>query len=299
MAQTDSSKGRWYIKKGEKVLGPFPNQLLSRYLILGRIELQTQVSQDQVHWSAIEAYSALVPDVVLNASTPAGAKVLMIARVREDERSAREKESQQPKEKEERRENEDQVIKLHRQLRDDVLKRYRSPSAKNPKLIAIITALFIVITALIITLKPDNQATQVDCNAAAVSGVNWSFCHKQGQNFAAMDLSSGIFNSSKLQAADFIRSRLSRSDFSYADLSQASMQQADLRQAKLIGANLQYANLRNADLSQADLSYAELQGAQLQGAKLNGAKFSNAIWVNGEQCLPGSIGACLLPSKKY
>jgi len=32
-----SKKGRWYIKQGESVQGPFPNKLIGTYLILGRI----------------------------------------------------------------------------------------------------------------------------------------------------------------------------------------------------------------------------------------------------------------------
>ncbi len=293
MAQSDIHKGRWYIKKQDKVLGPFPNQLIGRYLILGRIDLQTEVSQDQLNWTPVEQFPALVPDVVRNAGTPAGDKALMLARVREDERSARQSADTEP---EERRDNEDQIIKLHRQLRDDVLKSYRHKPSASPRLIIGIVSGFVVLMLLALWLNPADKTTEVDCNQPAAAGVNWSFCHKQGQNLAAMNLSGAIFNSSKLQGADLSRSQLSGADLSYADLSLALLVQSDLQSAKLLGANLQQANLQGARLVNADLSYANLLGARLDGADLQGANLSNAIWVNGQTCLKGSIGACLLPA---
>ncbi len=289
MAQADSHKGRWYIKKDGKVLGPFPNRLVSSYLILGRIDLQTEVSQDQTHWTAIKQYSALVPEVVLNAGTPAGDKALMLARVREDERSARQQDKNI-----ERRVDEDQIIKLHRQLRDDVLKSYHHKPLASAKWIIIVLLLFVLLMLAVLWLNPNNQKSSADCNQAAAAGVNWSFCRKQGQSLAAMDLSSANFNSTQFQAADFSRSKLKNADLSYADLSQAMLTQANLQGAKLRGANLRQANLQGATLVGADLAYAELLGAKLEDANLKGADLSNAIWLNGQVCLNGSIGACLL-----
>ena len=292
MAQADSHKGRWYIKKDGKVLGPFPNQVVSSYLILGRIDLQTEVSQDQTHWTAIQQYSALVPEVVLNAGTPAGDKALMLARVREDERSAR-----QQDESIERRVDEDQIIKLHRQLRDDVLKSYHHKPLASAKWIIAALLLIVLLMLVVLWLNPNDKKASADCNQAAAAGVNWSFCRKQGQSLAAMDLSSANFNSTQLQAADFSRSNLQNADLSYADLSQAMLTQANLQGAKLLGANLQQATLQGAKLTAADLSYAELIGARLEGADLKGANLSNAIWINGQTCLSGSVGACLLPAQ--
>ena len=292
MAQADLHKGRWYIKKDDKVQGPFPNQLISSYLVLGRITLQTTVSQDQVHWIPLKQFPALVPEVVLNAGTAAGNKALMLARVREDERSAK-----QEDEENERRADEDQIIKLHRQLRDDVLKSYRHKPLASAKWIVAVLLLIVGLLLLVLWLNPSDKKVSADCNQLPKAGVNWSFCRKQGQSLAAMDLSGANFNSTLLQAADFSRSNLQRADLSYADLSQTMLTQANLQGAKLLGANLQQAKLQGANLASADLSYAELMGAQLEGANLKGANLSNAIWINGQTCLNGSVGACLLSSQ--
>lgn len=282
------------MRQNGKIRGPFPNQLISRYLILGRIDLDTPVSQDQEHWTPVREFNALVPDLVLNAHTPEGHKALMLARIREDERSARAVETELP-DNADRRIDEDQIIKLHRQLRDDVLSRYRSqPELARRNIGLVILAAAILFVALLV-YRPANQVVDVDCSTPAGPGVDWSACNKQGLNLVGRDLSGGVFKATQLNAADLTRSRLEQADLSYANLSRADMQQASLHNASMIGTNLRMANLQGAVLSGANLAFAELEGARLEGAVLDGARFDNAIWINGEQCLPGSLGVCLLP----
>jgi len=290
MALNKSSKGRWFIKVNDKIRGPFPNQLISSNLILGRMDLHTEVSQDEKNWVPVKDYKALVPDVVLNAHTPEGAKALMLARVREDERRARTDEEVN----DDRREDEDMIIKLHRQLRDDVLNRYHKKPQKSPRNIAIVSVIAVVFLLAFLLNQPSVKLAGADCNLSAGSGMNWSSCNKQGQNLAGRDLSSSQFKATQLNGADFSRSRLDYSDLSYANLFHAEMQQSSLQKSLLKGANLRQANLQGANLQDADLSYAELVGAKLDGAILINALFDHALWVNGQQCLPGSVGACLL-----
>ena len=295
MAHKDHSKGRWYIRKGEQIQGPFPNQLISRYLILGRMDLDTEISHDQENWTPVKEYKALVPEVVLNAHTPEGHKALMLARIREDERRARD--SAGIEGSTDRRVDEDQIIKLHRQLRDDILKRYRArPEITRRNILVIVSLAFIFFIALFI-YRPGDSESGADCTALAKPGVNWSACNKQGQSLTGLDLSASVFKATRLNGVDFSRSRLDDSDLSYSNLSQADLQQTTLRNVSLLGANLRKANLQGADLSGADLSYAELEGARLEGAVLDNARFDRAFWLNGEQCLPKSIGACLLPKQ--
>ena len=290
MALNKANKGRWFIRINNKVRGPFPNQLISSSLILGRMNLDTEVSQNKESWAPVRDYKALVPDVVLNAHTPEGAKALMLARVREDERSAKTNEQVV----DDQRVDEDQIIKLHRQLRDDVLKRYHNNPQKNPRNIAIILTIAAVFLLAFLLYQPSVKLIGADCNLAASSGVNWSSCNKQGQNLAGLDLSLSQFKATQLNGANFSRSRLDQSDLSYANLFQADMQQSSLQQALLKGANLRQANLQGANLQDADLSYAELVGTKLDGAVLINTRFDHALWINGQQCLPGSMGACLL-----
>lgn len=287
------NKGRWYLRVKNKVHGPFPNQLIGSYLILGRINLETEISQDEENWSAVKNYKALVPEVVLNAHTQEGAKALMLARVREDER--RSKASKNEVDDERRLEDENQVIKLHRQLRDDILIRYRKDPGKKTRNIALIILSVVLFIIVFIIYQPSDSTAGADCDALPQAGVNWSACNKQGQNFAGLNLQSAQFKSTQFNGTDFSRARLDHADISYANLFQAQLQQSSLQDAILIGANLRQANLHSANLQGADLSYAELVGAKLDAALLTNTRFDHALWVNGKTCLPGSIGACLQP----
>ena len=259
MGHKDKNKGRWYVKNGNAIQGPFPNQLITGYLVLGRIELDTEISQDQEHWAPVSNYKALVPEDVLNAHTTEGAKEL--------------------------------------KLRDDVLKRYRTKPELNLRNLAIVITIFVVLLLLILVLTPANEESQADCSSAPQQGVNWSHCNKQGQNLSGLDLSASHFENTRFSNADFSRARLDSSNFSYADLSQSLMQQSSMIEVKMVGVILRQANLQGANLSNADLSYAELEGANLDDAVLVGVRLDNAIWITGETCLVGSTGACLLPAK--
>jgi len=291
MTSDNQNKARWFIRKQGEILGPYPNKLISRYLILERIHLGTEVSQDQQHWSPVSDYPALVPEVVRNAHTPEGAKALSLARIREDERSVAE--SNPELAGDERRANEDQITRLHRQLKDDVLNSYKNRMGLYQNAVTIIAVVTVVIILVTLFYRPERHYNGADCHLAPAPGINWSGCDKQGINLAARDLHSVIFNSTRMQQVVLDRSHLDGADLSYADLSQASLIQTSLKQARILGTVLRKASLQQADLSGADLSYADLTGASLDQAILSGAKFDQAIWVNGKTCLAGSVGECL------
>jgi len=287
-----SNKGRWYIKQGESVQGPFPNKLIGRYLILGRITQDTLVSQDKNNWSPVKNYPAIVPEVVKESGTPQGDRALMLARIREDERSSN---STDADDYDDRREDEEQVMQLHRQIRDDVLRRYNVQPEKRFVYFSIAGLVILAIIGFYIASLGDDGVKLADCDAAVQPGINWSGCNKQGTVLRSRNLKQVNFRNAKLNSADLSAAHLQQADLAYADLSQAILVSAQLQQSNMKGANLYHANLQEADLSAANLSYAELVGSQLQGAILSGAIFDHAIWVNGEKCLPGSVGACLLP----
>jgi len=289
-----TTKGRWYIKQNSKIQGPFPNKLIGSYLILGRIKLETLISQDQKNWSPVSSYPAMVPDVVKEAGTVQGDRALMLARIREDERSSA---GNADSNIDERREDEEQLMQLHRQIRDDVLKGWRSKPQKKLIYIGLSSLLGLTLIGFYISQSGD-EIKLTDCNARAVAGINWSGCNKQGENLRNRNLQQVNFRGAKLQAADLSAAQLQGADLAYANMSQSILISAQLQKSNLKGANLRRANLQSADLSAANLAYAELVGSQLQGAILNQAIFDHAIWVNGETCLPGSIGACLLPVAK-
>jgi len=286
-----SNKGRWYIKQGERVRGPFPNKLIGSYLILGRISQDTLVSQDKNNWSPVSHYPAMVPEVVKEAGTTQGDRALMLARIREDERSSKLNEGD---DFDNRREDEEQLIQLHRQIRDEVQQGYSVSSHKRIVYLSIAVLLLLTIIGFFISNSNDTLKL-ADCDAPAQPGINWSACNKQGEVLRNRNLQLVNFRSAKLQAADLSAAQLQGADLAYADLSQSILISAQLMNSNLKGANLRRANLMGADLSAANLSYAELVGSNLQGSNLKQAIFDHAIWISGEKCLPGSVGACLLP----
>jgi len=287
-----SNKGRWYIKLGESIQGPFPNKLIGSYLILGRISLDTLVSQDKNNWSPVSYYPAMVPEVVKEAGSIQGDRALMLARIREDERSSS---LSGDDSLENRREEEEQLIQLHRQIRDDVSKAYTTKSHRRTVYVSIVGVLLLTLIGIYVSNKKDDVRL-ADCSSPAMPGINWSACNKQGENLSNSNLARVNFRSAKLQLADFSAAQLQGADLAYADLSGAILISTQLQNSNLKGANLRQANLQGANLSAANLSYAELVGSILQGANLKQAIFDHAIWVNGQKCMPGSVGACLLPS---
>lgn len=288
-----TNKGRWYIKQEESVQGPFPNKLIGSYLILGRITQDTLVSQDKTHWAPVKNYPAMVPEVVKESGTAQGDRALMLARIREDERSS---ESTQGENYDERREDEEQAIQLHRQIRDDVLKLHARQPKKRLVYYSIAALLGLTLIGLFMVKQNSTDVRLADCNAAARPGINWSGCNKQGEVLRGRDLTQVNFRAAKLEGADLSSARLQGADLAYSNLSQSSLVSSQLQQSNMKGANLRQANLQGADLTAADLSYAELVGSQLQGAIISRAIFDHAIWVNGEECMLGSVGACLLPA---
>ena len=284
----NSQQARWYVRKNGRIQGPFPNQLISSYLILGRIDLECEISQDQANWAPVKNFRALVPDVVLNAGTPEGARALMLARVREDERSARGEADASV----ERRAEEDQAIKLHRQLRDDIRNDYHSRFQSNWRYWV---PILVVATGIILAFVFYRPAPVIsaDCSASAQPGVDWSGCNKQGVVLSVRDLTGSLWAAGRFNEANFMGSKLDNSDLSYANFTRANFQRASMQRVYLKGAVLDQADLQGANLAGSDLSYAELTGALLTDAKLNGARFDHAIWVNGEVCLAGSVGECL------
>jgi hypothetical protein len=227
----------------------------------------------------------------VNAHTREGAKALRLARIREDERSSQEVAAEGV----EQRADEDQMIKLHRKLRDDILKEYRDKPRLNSRAMVAVITVAVVLLVLLVSYRPEKTVTRSDCALPATEGVDWSMCNKQGQNLVGADLRQAKLRNAIFNNTDLSRARLDGSDLAYSNLYQADLQHSSMQNVVLTGANLRQANLQGASLRGADLSYAELEGARLDGALLDNARLDHAIWLNGEQCLPGSIGACLQP----
>ncbi len=79
----------WYTRRGVSIRGPFPEELVRRYVLLGRLGKGDEVSRDRTLWEPLSAHAELIPELVLEARTSDEARErLMAAQLREDERDA-------------------------------------------------------------------------------------------------------------------------------------------------------------------------------------------------------------------
>lgn len=67
--------------------GPFPAGEITRYILLGRIRLDDELSSDRATWSAAEKLTGLLPHEMLNLSSWEDYQRYIEARMRVDERS--------------------------------------------------------------------------------------------------------------------------------------------------------------------------------------------------------------------
>jgi len=263
----------WYIQRGEQVQGPFPEALVCRYIVLGRVGNDHRLSLDGQYWRAlhelpelIEAASAMVnvtqgvsaDDVDWREERAKAALRWLDDRKSPDPRGkineAEVDESQERRAARDRRLTpefvEDHVYRENRGMFDAWSRMRRQHYGWAIAFVALVLAL---VVGAVVFIKPVHPVkvglliSRVDCTAPAAHGVNWSGCDKEGELLIG----------------------------------------ADLRGAELSGARLKGARLRYADLTQADLIRADLSAADMTGARLDGA-----VWVDGHVCAENSIGVC-------
>lgn len=289
----------WYTRRDGEVHGPYPTGLVTRYILLGRISESDELSPDGEVWKPLEAFPDLIPEVMRNVVTEEDRQRLLLARLREDERTPREdlpdRAGQSSYGGPERRDPEPETVVRHRQLKIRLSEEdsENRESYRLPVLVAV--AFVIALTAIFAFYTPPPPTGIAQCDAPAAPGVDWSNCALEGIQAPGADLTEAHIRNADLSGANLQRAVLAQADLAYANLSLA-----DLAGADFSGANLKGAGLRNAELSgvrfrEADLSFADLSGATLDGADLTGAKLDNAIWLQRQVCGPGSVGVCLVP----
>jgi uncharacterized protein YjbI with pentapeptide repeats len=318
----------WYTRRGHEIRGPFPAQQISRFILLGRIQDTDELSVDQHNWQCVTDVPVVIPaELKADLSDPKAREALLIARMREDERNARDRravsdENRPPEERRrrsssDRRSEEEEVMLRHREVKTAIAE---AAKLRNQNyflrgiiatllLVAIITAAWVYQPWLPWQPKQDQLA---DCNAMPQPWVNYSNCLMEGIKLAGVDLRGSRLRNTNLGSADLRGSQFGGADLAYSNLVAAQLSSANLNQAVLVGANLRNATLVEADMSNANLAYAVLQGADMRGAilinadlrqadlqnanlgevNLNGAMLDNAIWVDGVPCQPGSVGTC-------
>jgi hypothetical protein len=287
----------WYIRRNGQVKGPYPCGGVRRFVLLGRVTLEDQVSNDCKRWRPVSQVPEVIPPEIRKALAKGETDLLIASRLREDERNGLERRvgsddaEFKKRRKGERRQAELEIMQHHRQAKTDLLERRRKKPLPVTAM-GVVGALVVLAVGFGLYMGAPEPIPDPDCSAKPAPGVNWRNCKLEGVQLGGAELDHALLNNSLLREAGLSGSKLNDSDMQYVDLSGSDLSYAELKRALMKGASLRNADLSYADLSEADLSFADLTGANLGGAKLRQVRLDNAIWINGAQCLPGSVGVC-------
>ncbi len=295
-----SPRPLWYTRRDGRVRGPFPESLLRRYVLLGRVGEADEVSRDRQSWAPLESHPELIPELVTAARDDEEARArLMAARLREDERDVSDRRAGgaagpggAERRGGERRGREPDWMLRYRRLRA----RTRAEGSPQRARWGVVLGILVLVGGLLwyaaLRGPTPGRPGAPDCSAPPRPGIDWSYCTLEGLRLAGADLRRANLRSADLRGADLSGARLAGADLSYAGLGTADLARADLAHARLVGTGLGGADLRGADLAGSNLSYANLRGARLAGARLAGANLDQAIWTDGRVCAEGSVGGC-------
>ena len=280
----------WYIKQKGQTTGPFPSQVVSNNIVLGRLKMHDQASADNRNWLPIEQITELHPEQGIDIQT----NMTLDERSGFDRRQTQLGEPAKQARKGDRRSPEDPDLLRRRRFHTMLMNKFREQ--KSPifwPLFAVAVVLTSIAGSAIYapTLLP---VSQIDCNAPAQMAVNWNNCLKPKQQLAGTTMNNAQMRSARMSRSNFASATLTQADMAYADLSFSNLNNAQLHYANLVGADLSHSNLSGADLNRADLSYANLLDADLTNTKLENVSLDHAVWTNGQICKSPSIGRCLL-----
>ncbi len=279
-----------YVRKNNKVHGPFPPKQISQSLLLGRFRLSDEVSEDKETWQTIQSRQDLVPDVLQGDLSDEQLQ----ERLKAARRWADERRPEHGAHQDSGRSPESAETLEYRSHRESMYKRFLQQhefSVTQTLLVALVVG-SVIFSGFY--FSPDTQVEQPTCERAAQPGVNWRNCRMSGLQSLKSDLQNANLDSANLSGANLFASNLSGASLMYIDLSMANLSYVNFSRAQMKGGNLRHADLSYADFAGADLSYADFSGANLQDVKLEGARLDNAIWVDGQHCVAGSVGECLI-----
>jgi hypothetical protein len=292
-----SKQKLWFIRRDNQVKGPYPCGTVRRFVLLGRVLMEDEVSFDRKSWRPVVEVPDVIPPEVRKAIEEGSEEELISSRMREDERNGRERragsddEAFKKRRKGERRQAELEIIQQHREAKTDLLERRR----QKPFPIVGMSVVALLVATVIgfgFYLGAPETLADPNCDAKPMPGVNWRNCKLDGMQLEGADLDGVLLNNGAIRRAKMTGSKLNDSDLKYVDLSETDLSYAELKRAALKGATLRGSDLSYADLTGADLSFADLTGANLGGAKLEQANLENTIWMDGSVCVPGSLGRC-------
>ncbi len=290
----NNTTNKWYVRQDGNITGPFSQQVISNNVKLGRLSVHDELSSDKISWSLIQLSGIFShPTNTHNEHS----QRLLDERDGFDRRQTQDKAEEQSfkaRRQKERRSPEVYANILRRQLRTELLQKYRDRAtlSKRPFLALILLVTVIAIVAIVFPTKIPMPSA--NCNALPIANVDWSNCSKMYVNLTSKNLAGAQLTNSQFFSAKLMNVNLDNADLAYADLRLSDLSYSSMVSANLLGSDLQNVDLSYADLSNANLAFANLAGAKLGAANLENTNLSKAIWINGKTCAPDSIGHCIL-----
>ena len=297
-SMSELKSGKWYMKRSDKVEGPFAAGLVSRHILLGRLEMGHQVSEDGQNWHLVKDVPSLIPEVLkTDDDDPIHQERLMAARRWADERLSNERRGDSPDARgnerrgNERRDDELDDVTLHRSLLGGRSKKNKSESIFTAELF-LFAIVILIGWAGYYAYQNKPEEVVVDCSAVPGYAVNWTNCVLLSKDLRSANLEKALLRNARLSTANLQSANLRGADMAYVDLSRANLNGADMSSASLKGASLVGANLQGASLVNTDLSFANLTDADIRSTDLSGAILNQAIWLDGSVCAADAIGSC-------
>jgi len=296
---------QWYVRNEKGIKGPLPTGIIRRYILIGRIREEHELSNDKKDWKTLSQLPFLVPDVMRPDSGSGSDDDFAEQRLQAAKRWADERMEipQGPgfhksiDRRDSMAEGGERGYVAHSNQLREVLEKKRSQKFKIVATSFFSASVLIAAAVFVVLNFEPKMDVGIDCNAAAGPNVNWSNCQLQGIVYNNVNLDNAQLRNINLTGGALTNSLLRGANVSYSVFSFADISGSDFSSAQLKGATLKGANLSSVNFRDADLSYADLSGANIMGTDISGAKLDNAIWISGRYCWPGSVGECLSAAK--
>ena len=301
MSAEKSHRTLWYTRRKGVVRGPYPNNQISRYLLLGRLCTTDEVSLDGASWQVLSAHPELVPEVMKLPGSAQNRQKLLMARLREDERRPGDRRERAPNPAQdireqrsgrERRQPESVTVLRHRERRHRVPNTAKGDARLYRYPLGAVALVMLGFLLSYLMGRFEVEAVDSDCAATPRPGVRWDNCNLIGLVARRGNLPGADIRNARMDNAQLSGANLDGVNLEYSSLNLSDLQQADLSHARLVGVTLRGSDLRDSRLFMADLSYANLSDANIEGADFTGAILDNAIWIDKKPCIPGSVGVC-------
>lgn len=287
----------WFIRQKGETTGPFPVGMIERYVILGRVNEQSELSPDCVHWAPLSAWPELLERKRhIEAEENHDQRMLLSQRWEDerggfDRRHAKAGVAQEHRRSTTDRRHTERIEAVERRQQRTLRKGLLTDASLRGALIPII-AIVVFVGAYLALYESGPDPVSVDCLAKPAVGVNWSYCDMQNAELTQVSLRDARLLSTNLSGARLESVGLMGADMSFAVLSFAKIDNADFSGARMLGVSLRNTLIKNSNFKNSDLSYADFSNAVLDNVELSNARLDHAVWTDRRSCAAGSIGTC-------